>query len=55
MYFCLLPEIWVKELNENLSSKYNQKLLIHSKQSATNVLKTASKKIFKNQQKQLLI
>ena len=33
-----------KSKNKNLSSKYNQKLLDHAKQSATDALKTASKK-----------
>ena len=33
-----------KSKSKNLSSKYNQKLLDHAKQSATDALKTASKK-----------
>ena len=33
-----------KNVSKSLSSKYSQKLLDHSKQSATNVFKTASKK-----------
>ena len=31
-------------MSKNLSSKYSQKLLDHAKQSATNALKTASKR-----------
>ena len=31
-----------KKISKNLSSKYNQKFLNHAKQSATNVVKTAS-------------
>ena len=31
-------------MSENLSSKYSQKLLDHAKQSATDALKTASKR-----------
>ena len=31
-------------ISKNLSSKYSQKLLDHAKQSATDVLKTASKR-----------
>ena len=34
-----------KNINKNLSSKYSQKLLDHAKQSATDVLKTASKRV----------
>ena len=33
-----------KNLSKNLSGKYSQKLLDHAKQSATNALKTTSKK-----------
>ena len=33
-----------KNINKNLSSKYSQKLLDHAKQSATDVLKTTSKR-----------
>ena len=33
-----------KNISKNLSSKYSQKLLHHTKQSATDVVKTASKK-----------
>ena len=33
-----------KNISKNLSSKYRQKLLDHTKQSATDVLKTSSKK-----------
>ena len=35
-----------KNITENLSGKYSQKLLHHVKQSATDALKTISKKIF---------
>ena len=34
-----------KNISKKLSSKYNQKLLYHAKQSATNVLKAASKRV----------
>ena len=34
-----------KNISKNLSSKYSQKLLDHAKQSATDALKTASKKV----------
>ena len=55
MNFCFLLKIWVKKLGENtsksLSSKYSpgmlatrQKLLDHAKQSATDALKTSSKR-----------
>ena len=33
-----------KNISKNLNSKYNQKLLDHRKQSATDALKTASKR-----------
>ena len=33
-----------KNISKNLSGKYSQKLLDHAKQSATNALKTTSKK-----------
>ena len=56
MNFCFLLKIWVKKLGENtsksLSSKYSpgmlatrQKLLDHAKQSATDALKTSSKRV----------
>ena len=32
-------------IGKNLSSKYSQKLLDHAKQSATDVFKTASKRV----------
>ena len=46
-----------KYISKNLSSKYGQKLLYHAKQSATDTIKTSSKKrvIQKKQQKQLVI
>ena len=34
-----------KNISKNLSSKYSQKLLDHAKQSTTDTLKTASKKV----------
>ena len=43
-------------MSKKLSIKYNQKLIDQAKQSATNALKTASKKkTIKKQQKQLVI
>ena len=33
-----------KNISKNLSSKYSQKLLHHAKQSATDALKTVSKR-----------
>ena len=33
-----------KNISKNLSSKYSQKLLDHAKQSATDAIKTASKR-----------
>ena len=33
-----------KNISKNLTSKYNQKLINHAKQSATDALKTASKR-----------
>ena len=33
-----------KNISKSLSSKYSQKLLVHTKQSATDVLETASKR-----------
>ena len=37
-----------KNLSKNLTSKYNQKLINHAKQSATDALKTASKRAIQN-------
>ena len=34
-----------KNISKNLSGKYSQKLLDHAKQSATNVLKTSSRRV----------
>ena len=49
MDFCLLLKIWlkilVKNISKNLSSKYSQKLHDQKKQSATDVLKTTSKRV----------
>ena len=42
-------------MTRNLSSKYSQKRFHHAKQFARDVFKTTSKKIFKKQQKQLVI
>ena len=44
-----------KNMHKNLRGKYGQKLLDHAKKSATDALKTSSKRIFKKQQKQLVI
>ena len=49
MDFCLLLKIYAKilkkqETSKNVSSKSNQKLLDHAKQSASDALKTVSKK-----------
>ena len=45
-----------KNISKNVSSKYSQKLLDHAKQSATDALKTASKRtIQKKQQNQVAI
>ena len=57
MDFCLLLKIYAKilkkqETSKNVSSKSNQKLLDHAKQSASDALKTVSKKAV---QKQLAI
>ena len=46
----------VENISKNLHSKYDQKVLDHAKQSATDAFKTASKRVFKKtQQKQLVI
>ena len=45
MDFCLLLKIGVKNLGKNLSGIYSQKLLDHAKKSATNQLKTSSKRV----------
>ena len=37
-----------KNISKNLTSKYNQKLINHAKQSATDALKTASKRAIQN-------
>ena len=34
-----------KNISKNLSSKYGQKLLDHAKQSATDAIKTSSKRL----------
>ena len=40
-----------KNISENLSGKYSQKLLDRPKKSATDGLKTTSKRVIKKQQK----
>ena len=45
MDFYLLLKIWVK-INFILSGKYNQNVLDNAKQSATDALKTTSKRVF---------
>ena len=44
-----------KNISKKLNGKYGQRLRDHAKQSATDELKTSSKRVFKNQQKQLVI
>ena len=44
-----------KSTSKNLSSKYSQKILDHAKQSATDLLDTASKRAIQKQQKQPVI
>ena len=44
-----------KNISKNLSCKYSQKLLDHSKYSATDELKTSLRKVSQTQQKQLII
>ena len=44
MDFCILLKIWVKILVKTSTDKYDQKRLDHAKQSATNALKTSSKR-----------
>ena len=44
-----------KSTSKNLSSKQCQKILDHAKQSATDLLKTASKRTIQKQQKQPVI
>ena len=45
MDFCLLLKIWAKNTGKNVSGKYSQKLIDHSKQSATVALKTTPKRV----------
>ena len=40
---------------KNMSNKYSQKLLVSATKSTADAIKTASKKQFKKQQKQLVI
>ena len=44
-----------KNISKNLSGKYSQKLLDRAKQSATDALKTTSKRVIQKKQKQLVI
>ena len=44
-----------KNLNNNLSGTYSQNLFDHDKQSATDALKTSSKRVIKKQQNQQVI
>ena len=46
---------FAKNIGKSLSNKYVQKLFDSAKTSATDAIKTASKKQFENQQKQLVI
>ena len=46
---------FAKNMGKSLSKKYGQKLLDSAKKSTTAAIKTASKKEFKKQQKQLVI
>ena len=43
-----------KNISKNLSGKYSHKLLDRAKQSATDALKTTSKRVIQKQQKQLV-
>ena len=44
-----------KNMSTHLSNKYGQKLIDSAKKSTTNAIKTASKRAFKKQQKELVI
>ena len=44
-----------KNISKHLSSKNIQELLDHAKQSATDALKTSSKRVIQKQQKKLVI
>ena len=46
---------FAKNMGKNLSDKYGQKLLDSAKKSATDAIKTASKRAIQKQQKQLVI
>ena len=50
-----MGKIISKNVSKKLNGRYSQKFLNHAKQSAVDALKTASKKQFKKQQKQLVI
>ena len=43
---------FAKHIGKNISNKHGQKLVDSAKKSATDTIKTASKKQFKKQQKQ---
>ena len=43
-FLCFTKNIG-KNISKNISSKYSQKLLDHAKQSATDALKTSSKRV----------
>ena len=44
-----------KSISKNLGNKWNQKIFVNAKQSATDESKTASKRATKKQQKQLVV
>ena len=44
-----------KNMSQNLSGKYHQKLIDHARQPATDALKTTSKRVIQKTQKQLVI
>ena len=50
-----MGKIISKNVSKKLNGRYSQKFLNHAKQSDVDALKTASKKQFKKQQKQLVI
>ena len=46
---------FAKNIGKNLTNKYGQKYFDSAKKSTTDAIKTASKRTFKKQQKQLVI
>ena len=46
---------FAKNIGKHLSNKYGQKLLDSGKKSTTDAIKTASKRAFQKQQKQLVL